>query len=169
LPDAGFVQELRNYMRGDLTRDATHRASTHRVTIARNGKADLVKIDGDSEFPRIDPRVATRQNNLLFSVEKTTPDSHWFDGVRRVNFSSGAIDRYTYGAEHLVEEHVFVPRPGSRAEGDGWLVGTTLHWPTRRTCFNILEARNLAGGPVARAWLPMPAPLGFHGQFVQNA
>lgn len=173
LPSANFMQDLRKYMRGDLTRDAGHKAQTNRVTLAPNGKATMVAIAGDSEFPRIDPRFATRQNNLLFGVEKTAPDSHWFDGVRRINFSSGAIDRFSYGAEHLVEEHVFVPRPGSRRdggrkEGDGWLVGTTLHWPTRRTCFNILDAQRLGNGPVARAWLPMPAPLGFHGQFVQS-
>ncbi len=168
LPSADILQGFRAYMRGDLTRDPTHRATTNRVTIAPDSKTNLVAIAGDSEFPRIDPRVATRRNNFLFSVEKTVPDSHWFDGVRRINFGSGAVERYTYGSDMLVEEHVFVPRTGSQKEGDGWLVGTTLHWPSRRTCFNILDARNLAAGPVARAWLPMPAPLGFHGQFVSS-
>ncbi len=168
LPSADILQDFRAYMRGDITRGAGHIAISTRVTLMSNGVTKLEPIVGDAEFPRIDPRVATRRNKLLFSVEKNSSQSHWFDAVRRNNLSTGAVDRFIYGAEHLVEEHVFVPRPGSRTEGDGWLVGTTLHWPSRRTCFNILEAQNLAAGPIARAWLPMPAPLGFHGQFVQS-
>jgi all-trans-8'-apo-beta-carotenal 15,15'-oxygenase len=168
LPDASLVQGLRNYMRGDLTRDASHRARTTLVTIAPNGKATLQPIMGDSEFPKVDPRFGTLRNNLVFTVEKSGAESHWFDAVRRVNLGSGKVDRFIYGAEYLVEEHVFVPSKTSRKEGHGWLVGTCLHWPSRRTCLNILDAQNLSGGPVARAWLPLPAPLGFHGQFVQS-
>jgi all-trans-8'-apo-beta-carotenal 15,15'-oxygenase len=167
LPSADFLQDLRQYMQGNIVRSPSHKATTTRVTLAPNGKATLITIAGDSEFPRIDPRFATRRNDLVFTVEKTAPDSHWFDGVRRINLKSGKMDRYVYGADYLVEEHVFVPRPNSQKEGDGWLVGTALHWPTRRTCFNILEAQNLSAGPIARAWTPMPAPLGFHGQFLR--
>jgi all-trans-8'-apo-beta-carotenal 15,15'-oxygenase len=171
LPSAKIIQDFRNYMRGDIQRDSGHKAIVNQVSISPTGKATMTAIAGDSEFPRIDPRFATRRNNFLYGVEKTSSQSHWFDGVRRMNLARGTIDRFTYGAEHLVEEHVFVPRHpdhrGSRTEGNGWLVGTTLHWPTRRTCFNILDAQHLSDGPIARAWLPMPAPLGFHGQFVQ--
>jgi all-trans-8'-apo-beta-carotenal 15,15'-oxygenase len=167
LASAQTLQDFRAYMRGDLRRDASHKATTHKVTISGAGAARLDKIAGDGEFPRIDPRYATRRNTLLFTAEKATLDSHWYDGVRRINLGSGAVDRYIYGADYLVEEHVFVPRARTQKEGDGWLVGTALHWPSRRTCFNILDAQNLSAGPVARAWLPMPAPLGFHGQFVQ--
>jgi all-trans-8'-apo-beta-carotenal 15,15'-oxygenase len=166
LPDAQIMQGFRDYMRGEITRDHVHKATSTQVVIAPTGKLRLDAIAGDCEFPRIDPRFATRRNNFLFTVEKVGAQSHWFDAVRRVNLKTGAIDRYAYGSEFLVEEHVFVPRTGSAKESDGWLVGTSLHWPSRRTCFNILDAQDLAGGPVARAWVPMPAPLGFHGQFV---
>ncbi len=168
LPSAQILQDFREYMRGDIARDKSHQAIVNQVSILPNNKVKMTAIAGDSEFPRIDPRFATRRNNFLYGVEKTSLQSHWFDGVRRINLSRGTMDRFVYGIDHLVEEHVFVPRPGSRKEGDGWLVGTTLHWPTRRTCFNILDAQNLSAGPQARAWLPMPAPLGFHGQFVQG-
>jgi all-trans-8'-apo-beta-carotenal 15,15'-oxygenase len=166
LPDASIMQGMRDYMRGDISRGHGHRAKSHVVSISPKGVARLDVLAGDSEFPRIDPRYASVRNTRLFSVEKSSLTSHWYDAVRKVNLRSGAVDRFVYGADYLVEEHVFVPRTPSAPEGDGWLVGTALHWPSRRTCVNILKADRLSDGPVARAWLPMPAPLGFHGQFV---
>jgi all-trans-8'-apo-beta-carotenal 15,15'-oxygenase len=168
LPDASVVQGIREYMRGDISRGQGHRAKSHVVTISPSGVARLDALAGDSEFPRIDPRYSTLRNTQLFSVEKSSVASHWYDAVRKINLRSGAVDRFVYGADYLVEEHVFVPRSQSAPEGDGWLVGTALHWPSRRTCMNILKADRLSDGPVARVWLPMPAPLGFHGQFLRT-
>jgi all-trans-8'-apo-beta-carotenal 15,15'-oxygenase len=165
IKNADSLQGMRAYMRGDISKHHVSPAITTRFSIAPNGKATSASIAGDGEFPRIDQRFGTKRNRSLFMIERSSGNSIWYDTVRHINLETGKIDRFIYGREHLAEEHVFVPRPGSSKEGDGWLVGTTLHWPSRRTCLNILDAQRLSDGPIARAWLPMPAPLGFHGQF----
>ena len=50
-----------------------------------------------------------------------------------------------------------MPRPSPRGEDDGWLLGHFLDYER--------SASGLADGPLARAWLDYPLPLGFHGHF----
>ena len=75
------------------------------------------------------------------------------------------MQRYDYGAETLVEEHVFVPRPGA-PESSGWLVGTAWNRVERQTTLAVFDAAAVDAGPIARARLPYGLPLGLHGNFV---
>lgn len=161
--DPNILQALRGVMRGDHRRQF---ATTTLFTVAPSGRVASETVVGDSEFTRIDPRVATRRNRYVYSVEHGDDAAPWYDAVRRVDLARGRVGRFVYGAEYLVEEHVFVPKARADREGAGWLLGTALHWPSRRTCLSLFDAERLADGPVARAWAPLPAPLGFHGAFV---
>ena len=58
-----------------------------------------------------------------------------------------------------------MPKPGGRDELDAWLLGTTFDAMQQRTVLNLLDARRVADGPIARATLPYVLPLGFHGNF----
>ncbi|KAG1248689.1 hypothetical protein G6F65_019484 [Rhizopus arrhizus] len=60
----------------------------------------------------------------------------------------------------MAEEHVFVPRPGSRNADDGWLIGTLLDPVNTRSGLAVLDARHLDDGPIAQAWLPYAACWG---------
>ena len=61
---------------------------------------------------------------------------------------------------------MFTPRPGGTAEGDGWLVATSLNLKARATELHVFDARRLADGPVASWRADVPLPVGFHGLFV---
>jgi carotenoid cleavage dioxygenase-like enzyme len=76
---------------------------------------------------------------------------------------------HRYGDAIMAEEHVFVPRPGSRRAGRGWLVGTLLDPLECRRGLAVLDAEHVGAGPLATAWLPYAFPLGFHGLFRQRA
>ena len=78
---------------------------------------------------------------------------------------TGRVDRFDYGERTVVEEHILVPRPGASGERDAWLVGTTFDAARQVTSVNVLDARRVADGPIARATLPYWLPLGFHGSF----
>src|SRR6218665_3898153 len=73
------------------------------------------------------------------------PDLPGFGAVARTGVESGHSQRFSHGAQFLVEEHVFVQR-------------TTV-----LSCF---AADDLAAGPVAQARLPYALPPGLHGAFV---
>ena len=116
-----------------------------------------------SEFPRIDPRHTGKRHQQLFAALRLSPgDRPGYDAVMRHDIGRGHTDHYRYGADVMVEEHLFVPRPGSTREGDGWLVGTALDLAKGRTLFSVFEAQRLADGPVAQAEMPRLMPFGLH-------
>jgi carotenoid cleavage dioxygenase len=84
----------------------------------------------------------------------------------RLDVVSGNFDVYRYGADVMVEEHVFVPNQhGSGREGDGWLVGTALDIRRSAMLFSIFDAQRLADGPIAQGEMPRVMPLGLHAIF----
>lgn len=132
------------------------------------GRAKQRLLPHVAEFPRVDPRFVGRRYAQVFAAARIQPgDRPGFDGVMRLDVTTGARDVYRYGADVMVEEHVFVPRPtGSGREGEGWLVGTALDLKRQQMLFSVFDAQRLADGPIAQGELPRVMPLGLHGIFV---
>ena len=81
----------------------------------------------------------------------------------RLDVTSGAREVYRYGADVMVEEHVFVPQPGAGGrEGEGWLIGTALDLRRQHMLFSVFDAQHLADGPIAQGELPRVAHQGPH-------
>jgi all-trans-8'-apo-beta-carotenal 15,15'-oxygenase len=135
----------------------------------KSGRASIEAIGGAIEFPRIDPRRIGAPARFLASVAswKRYPGrgAALFHGVQLRDLVTGNVDRFDYGADFAVEEHIVVPKPGASGERDAWLVGTTFDSRRRVTIVNVLDARRVAAGPIAQAALPYWLPLGFHGNF----
>ncbi|MBL4616652.1 MAG: carotenoid oxygenase family protein, partial [Robiginitomaculum sp.] len=85
------------------------------------------------------------------------------------DLKTGAISSHNYGANEIVEEHLFIARPGGVREDDGWLIGTSLNLKTKTTRLNVLNAAHLEDGPLAVFELPYALPLGFHGAWASKA
>jgi all-trans-8'-apo-beta-carotenal 15,15'-oxygenase len=135
----------------------------------RTGQArlDAPAPGSSTEFPRVDPRFVGLAARWQVMPASWTPHraAAQFEGVQVVDMQSGAVQRFDYGADFMPEEHLVVPRPGTTQELDGWLLATAYHLPTQRHCVSCFEARRVADGPIARAWLPYGLPMGFHGSF----
>ena len=118
------------------------------------------------EFPLFDPRTRRDRPARLYAPcnagEHTAP---YFNAVGSFDVERNRRQVHDYGKSVLVEEHVFVPRPGSTRAGDGWLVGTLLDSARGRSGIAVLDAEHVDAGPLAQAWLPHTVPLGFHGHF----
>lgn len=118
------------------------------------------------EFPVFDPRTPGDRGARLYApMQLGRPTAPYFNAVGAFDLARGRRQVHDYGREVLVEEHLFVPRPGSRAPDDGWLVGTLLDAARGRSGIAVLDARRVDEGPLAQAWLPYAFPLGFHGCF----
>ena len=155
------LHHLSNIMKGELDNAHTD-AKTVFFTLNPNGSATQNIMDMNSEFPRVCDHMTGLKNKLLYQLSSSN-SSIWSDTVSSLNLESGKRDSFDFGKEYLVEEHITVcPQ---KKEGTGYLIGTALHVPSKRTCLNVFKANNLADGPVARAWLSHHLPLGFHGNF----
>jgi carotenoid cleavage dioxygenase len=134
----------------------------------RTGRATVDALPGGVEFPRIDPRrigIAARHVVSAAAWKDWPARGGLFHGVQVRDLQTGGVDRFDYGEQSVVEEHLLVPRPGGTAELDGWLVGTVYDARRKATVVNVLDARHVAAGPIAQAALPYGLPFGFHGNF----
>jgi all-trans-8'-apo-beta-carotenal 15,15'-oxygenase len=154
--DASFATEVtRAWPQGRYVEPPLARPSL--ITLHADGRAELERLQGAGEFPRIDPRLVGERHRYTYGV---TPG-----GVARWDWRTGRRAIVDYGADYWAEEPIFVPR---RGEGrDGWIVQTRLNLRSAQTELVVLDARGVEDGPVAVLACPYALPLGFHGAFVE--
>lgn len=122
-----------------------------------------------AEFPRIDERFGGQRNRYGFytchAIARARGDAEsvLYDSLARFDFETGRRSLYTLPRGDVVSEPVFVPRAVDAAEGDGWLLAVAWRERARRSDLLVLDASDLAAGPLAIARLPHRVPFGFHG------
>lgn len=165
--DSAINRSFRALMRGDFEGEPAQAVALVELD-TRTGRARQTLLAHHAEFPRIDPRFVGRRHRELFMAERLAVTNRpGFDSVVRLDIDTGKVDRYRYGTDVMVEEHVFIPaRTASAREGDGWLVGTALDLRSRHTLLSVFDARRLAQGPLAQGSMERAVPLGFHGTFI---
>jgi all-trans-8'-apo-beta-carotenal 15,15'-oxygenase len=114
------------------------------------------------EFPQVDGRRATGGYRVVYGVF-TGAGQGLAGRVGRLNLDSGRTDAWDPGDGLPASEPIFVPRPGGTAEDDGWLVAHVYDPAREATDAVVLDARDLAAGPLCTAHLPVNAGLTFHG------
>jgi len=156
----------RALMRGQMSQRPQYHIATARLDPAR-AKASQELLAMQAEFPRIDPRLTGRRHRHLLHATQSQPGHPGFSAVARTAVETGHTDLYSYGADHMVEEHLFIPEPGTAPGGAGWVLGTALDLKQRCTVLACFRADRLSDGPVALARLPYALPLGLHATFMQ--
>jgi len=84
----------------------------------------------------------------------------------RFHLGAGKVDSYFAGPTHSLAEACFVPRRGSTAEGDGYIMGVASNFAEMRSEIVIADAQRLGEGDVARIILPFRAAPQVHGTWV---
>jgi len=133
------------------------------VIIPPSGDARLVETGIDTEFAQNDPRRIGRAGALTVAVCGGATGQPGRTGIVLQDWSSGKSQTMDLGSNYMVEEHLFVPKPGSAAERDSWLVGTALNIREQAMEVSVYDAGSLASGPVAVWRAAYPWTLGFHG------
>jgi carotenoid cleavage dioxygenase len=128
--------------------------------------------DLDEEFPRIDERLTGRRHRYGYCALDLTgggSGSGRHFGIAKHDLDRGTVEELDLGAGAGANEFVFVPRDGSRAEDDGWLIGLTYVPDSDTSDLLVIAADDLSAGPVARVHLPQRVPFGFHGNWIPTA
>ena len=92
-------------------------------------------------------------------------DLGYFDAIVKYDHDSGERTMWSAGDDAQVGESVFAPDPNGTAEDDGWLVNAVYFSDTDHTDVCVLDARDVAAGPVARVRMPRRIPFGFHANW----
>jgi carotenoid cleavage dioxygenase len=84
----------------------------------------------------------------------------------RFDMHTGAHTAYFVGDTHTLNEPVFVPRKGSSAEGDGYLIGIANNLAEGRSELIIADAQHLEAGDIGRVILPFRLGPQVHGNWI---
>lgn len=118
------------------------------------------------EFPRTADPVQGRKHRYGYFALANNGGS--FGGFLKIDFETGREQAHWHGRGRYGGEPVFVARPGATAEDDGWLVTYVHDVERKQSDFVVVDARDLAGAPLARVELPMRIPYGFHGAWIPD-
>ncbi len=115
------------------------------------------------EMPRTDDRYQGRAYRYGYVIARSMDGS---SGIGRFDHETGAMEVWQPGEGDGVQEAQFVPRTPDSPEGDGWLLVLVSRVSQMRSDLAILDAQNLAAGPVALLKLPIRVRSTFHGTWV---
>ncbi|HEY2071264.1 MAG TPA: carotenoid oxygenase family protein [Rhizomicrobium sp.] len=137
-------------------------------TFDLSGKTNSIKReyvdDVDCEFPRLDERRAGLSYRHGYYAANTKGDGGMgFNAIGHMDWATGKREIHAFADGDAPGEPVFVPR--SAEEGDGWLIATAYRAREDVSDFVVLDAKNVAKGPVGAARLPRRVPFGFHGNW----
>jgi all-trans-8'-apo-beta-carotenal 15,15'-oxygenase len=133
------------------------------ITLHTDGRAEMVSSSVTAEFPKSDPRRAGLARRLTAHVAGERPDRPLPNGLATWDWDTGRSDRFLFGDSQIVEEAVFVPKPGATAEADAWLVAPSINLAEGVTELHAFDAARVADGPVASWRADVALPAGFHG------
>ncbi len=141
-----------------------------RIDLNKGGVKSTPLDDRDGEFPRVDERRVGRKHRFGY-MALTGPEGNdnalpvW-TVLQKYDLERGTSTTRTYGAGNGLSEPLFVPRHAAAEEDDGWVLVLNYDQTRNASTFDILDARDIAGEPVARITIPNRIPYGFHGNWV---
>lgn len=116
------------------------------------------------EMPRTDDRYQGRDYRNGYMIAARSKDGSSATG--HIDLATGAFETWSPGPGDSVQECQFVPRSPDSAEGDGWLLVPVSRVAQGRSDLVILDALDVAAGPVATVKLPVRVRSTFHGCWV---
>ena len=88
-----------------------------------------------------------------------------FDTIVKYDEQTGARAEWYSGSTGHVGESVFASDPDGTAEDDGWLINAVYDDARDATDVVILDAHDVAEGPIATVHVPRRIPFGFHARW----
>lgn len=158
-------------MRGDLLKGEHRPSQMYRAIINLKSRALVSCLKHGPcgvEMPTLDARLGGLEHrDAYFIAGQEGVDS------QLVRFSSGAgsdgvsehfaQDSFDFGPGKFVTEPIFAP-----SASGGYLLSEVYSHAEKRSMLAVFDAQDLAGGPIAEAWLDHHLPIGFHGTWVNG-
>ncbi|MEV6769367.1 carotenoid oxygenase family protein [Nocardia sp. NPDC051030] len=119
--------------------------------------------DRIAEFPRIDDRLA----GLDAQFGHATVSEQGDGALLRYDLHTGSSTSHEFGHGRIASEASFAPATETPG-GPGYLMTYVYNTETDLSDLVILNASDLAAGPVATIHLPQRVPYGFHGNWLPD-
>ena len=131
---------------------------------------EVLEADRSGEFPTRDPRrVGLEHRYGYFSDVSDNGETVVLGGLIKRDHTTGTRTFWEPPAGVGSGEWWFEPAADDPAEDAGWLMTFIHDAGTGRSSFAVVDATDVAAGPVATVELPQRVPWGFHGTWVPSA
>ena len=118
------------------------------------------------EFPTIHPdKVGRPYRYFYIGAAHAETGNAPLQAFMKVDLESGERQIWSAAPRGFVSEPVFVPRPGSEKEDDGWVLALVYDSTHHRSDVVILDASDFNKGAICRLHLKHHVPYGLHGNF----
>ena len=132
---------------------------------------DVLEADDPGELPTRDPRRVGREHRHGYLVgARPNPDTIELAAVIKHDFRTGERVKWDPGSTRHCTEPYFVPGDVSDLADDaGWLLTFVHDDATGESVLAVLDASDVAAGPVAEVVMPQRVPYGFHATWIPAA
>jgi all-trans-8'-apo-beta-carotenal 15,15'-oxygenase len=118
------------------------------------------------EFPTLNPDYVARNHRYLFigAAHDETGNAP-LQAILKLDLQKGERQLHSFAPSGYVSEPIFVPKPNSQAEDEGWVLTLVYDGSKHRSTLAILDGQNLAGEAIALLHLKHHIPYGLHGNW----
>lgn len=134
----------------------------------KTGQTHEEAIDDEiTEFPACSNDYVGRP--YRYSYNGIYEEGEWLlKGIKRFDMDGGHTQRHEYGAGRYGSEPQIARRIGAKAEDDGYVLSFVTDLIADRSECLILDASDIAAGPIAQIILPQRIPVGTHACWVEG-
>ncbi|PQA86574.1 carotenoid oxygenase family protein [Hyphococcus luteus] len=119
------------------------------------------------EFGTFNQKFAGVKSRYAYSTT-TKPGWFLFTGLVKHDLETGDSWSLEFGDERYGSEAPFAPRVGAKDEDDGYIVSFIIDMKEDRSECVIIDAKDIAAGPVARVILPHRISSGTHATWATH-
>jgi carotenoid cleavage dioxygenase len=129
---------------------------------------DVLVEDNPGDLPSRDPRRVGREHRFGYLTgTRENPDTVELGAIIQHDFTDGSRSIWEPGPTRHATEPLFVPGDANDLADDaGWLLSFVHDDATDESVLAVLDATDVAAGPVAEIVIPQRVPYGFHGTWV---
>ncbi|MGG6297489.1 carotenoid oxygenase family protein [Leptolyngbya sp. AN02str] len=155
-----------NYQETDF--DTLHPGQLWRFHINLEAQTATRKqlVSRSCEFPFIHPALIGQRHQWVYlAAAHQTKGNAPQQALLKVHVDTGEQQVWSAAPKGFTGEPVFVPRPNSTQEDNGWVLDLVYDAAHNRTDIVILDGKDFSQGPIARLHLKHHIPYGLHGCF----
>ena len=163
--DQAMVGGFENLYGGEATTGRLWRWTLDLATgTAREEQMDDVACD----FPRVNDSLVGLKARWGYtgSLDAKAPSLTLGGDLYKYDLTTGARLTHALGPACHVGEPIFIPREGTKAEDDGWVMALCHDEAADESRLVILDAQAFNAAPVAEVVMPRRIPYGAHGNWM---
>ena len=118
------------------------------------------------EFPTLNPNHVGKAYQYLFiGVAKSQTENTPLQVIQKIDLKSDASEEWFAGPNRFIGEPLFIQKPNSITEDDGWILTLVYDGNDKHSELIILDGKDLNQGAIAQLKLKHHIPYGLHGCF----